>query len=111
MKRPLLFALLALCVNAALLDAAEQKKEEKEPPIINPGPPPSDSIVLFDGRELSKWKGQNGPEAKWKLVGDGAMEVNGTGSIMTKDQFGDCQLHVEWATPAVVKGEGQGRGN
>ena len=48
--------------------------------------------------------------AKWK-VGDGYAEVNGTGSIMTKEEFGDVQLHVEWATPKEVKGEGQGRGN
>jgi hypothetical protein len=37
--------------------------------------------------------------------------VNGTGGIMTKEEFGDCQLHIEWATPSEVKGEGQGRGN
>jgi hypothetical protein len=95
---------------ASHLVAADQPKE-KEPQVINPGPPPSDAIVLFDGKDLSKWKAQSGGEPKWKLLGDGAMEVTGTGSIMTKEEFGDCQLHVEWASPAAVSGEGQGRGN
>jgi len=83
--------------------------EPPQPKVIDPGPPPSDAIVLFDGKDLSQWKGDNGP-AKW-IVKDGYAEVNGTGSIMTKEQFGDVQLHVEWAAPAKVEGEGQGRGN
>jgi hypothetical protein len=74
------------------------------------GRPPSDAVVLFDGTDLSKWTGKDG-EAKWK-VENGYMEVvPGTGGIETKDAFGDCQLHVEWAEPTVIKGEGQGRGN
>ena len=95
---------------AALICAAADDKQEKEPPVIDPGPPPSDAIVLFDGKDLSKWQSGKGGEAKWKLLGEGAMEVNGTGSIMTKDEFGDVQLHVEWATPKEVKGHGQERG-
>ena len=74
-----------------------------------PGRPPSDAIVLFDGRDLSRWKGRDG-EARW-LVQDGYMEVNGTGNIETKEHFGDCQLHLEWAAPAEIKGSSQGRGN
>jgi hypothetical protein len=81
-----------------------------EPKVIDPGPPPSDAIVLFDGRDLSQWKAENGGDAKW-LVRDGYMEVTHTGSIMTREQFGDVQLHVEWASPSKVEGEGQGRGN
>lgn len=81
-----------------------------EPKVIDPGPPPSDAIVLFDGKDLSKWQSAKGGEAKW-VVRDGAMTVNKTGSIQTKEHFGDVQLHVEWASPAEVKGEGQGRGN
>ncbi len=90
---------------------AAEKSGEREPQVINPGPPPSDAVVLFDGKDLAKWQSEKGTEAKWKLLGDGSMEVNGTGSIMTKEEFGDCQLHVEWATPGEVKGDGQGRGN
>jgi hypothetical protein len=95
-------------LTSLLLQAADP-----EPRVVAPGQqgtPPSDAVVLFDGKNLSKWQSVNGGEAKWKLV-DGAMEVNGTGSIRTKEEFGDVQLHVEWASPAEVKGEGQGRGN
>lgn len=89
---------------------------KKEPVVVTPGAkvgdPPSDAIILFDGKDLSGWKSQrDGSEAKWK-VQDGYMEVvPRTGGIQSKFEFGDCQLHIEWATPSVVKGEGQGRGN
>ncbi len=73
------------------------------------GRPPSDAVVLFDGRDLAAWAGRDG-EAKWK-VENGYMEVTRTGNIQTRDRFGDCQLHIEWAAPAEVKGDGQGRGN
>jgi len=82
-----------------------------EPRVLDPGPPPADAIVLFDGEDLSQWKSdKDGGPAKWQ-VKDGVATVNGTGGISTKQGFGDCQLHLEWATPAEVKGEGQGRGN
>ena len=79
-----------------------------------PGRPPSDAIVLFDGKDFSKWttmvKGQP-TEPKWKLQ-DGYMEVvDGAGSINTRDKFGDMQLHVEWSEPLDVKGKSQERGN
>jgi hypothetical protein len=75
------------------------------------GKPPSDAIVLFDGTDLSGWESGNGSPAKW-LVKDGYMQVApGSGDIRTKKQFGDCQLHVEWAAPAEVKGDSQGRAN
>jgi hypothetical protein len=76
-----------------------------------PGRPPSDAIVLFDGQDTSKWVGRDGGPIEWKVEG-GAMEVAPrTGSIVTKDEFGDCHLHIEWATPVEVKGSSQGRGN
>ncbi|MCX6882581.1 MAG: DUF1080 domain-containing protein, partial [Verrucomicrobia bacterium] len=59
----------------------------------------------------SQWRNDKNEAAQWKVLGDGAMEVNATGSIVTREEFGDCQLHVEWATPAEVKGDSQGRGN
>ncbi|MGZ8900843.1 MAG: 3-keto-disaccharide hydrolase [Limisphaerales bacterium] len=88
---------------------------EPEPPIVTPGTqnhlPPSDAIVLFDGKDFSKWQSMNGGgEPKWEIV-DGAMQVTKTGSIRTKEEFGDVQLHVEWASPAKVEGSDQGRGN
>jgi len=107
------FAVVSLFLTAADLVVAADQAKEVEPPIIQPGTaggPPSDAIVLFDGKNLSAWRGEKEGEPKW-VVADGAMQVNGTGSIMTREEFGDCQLHVEWATPSEVKGDGQGRGN
>lgn len=79
-----------------------------------PGKPPSDAIILFDGSNLDAWvstKQGNGP-ATWKLIEGGAMEVvGGSGGIKTKESFGDCQLHIEWASPKNVQGSAQGRGN
>ncbi len=86
---------------------------ETDPAIVTPGAAaqaPSDAVVLFDGRDKSKWQGMEGGEAKWQ-ISNGVMQVNGTGSIRTRDDYADVQLHIEWATPAEVKGEGQGRGN
>jgi hypothetical protein len=89
-----------------------------QPPVVvpggSPGSPPADAIVLFDGKDLSKWahnrKGQIVP-AEWP-VRDGYFETGaGRGSIVTREAFGDVQLHVEFATPAEVSGFSQGRGN
>jgi len=110
-KTKFMLSLAAAFIGVVPLLHTADTKNEKEPVAIDPGPPPSDAIVLFDGKDLSSWKAQNGGDPKWKLLGDGAMEVNGTGSIMTKEEYGDCQLHVEWATPSEVKGDSQGRGN
>jgi hypothetical protein len=76
-----------------------------------PGEPPSDAIILFAGIDLSQWGSVKGGAATWK-VENGYMEViPGTGDIRTRAWFGDCQLHLEWTVPAVIKGEGQERGN
>lgn len=80
-----------------------------------PGKPPSDAIVLFDGKNLSKWQANNGQPSGWMLE-NGAMVVppKGTpngGEIGTKESFGDMQLHIEWSAPTEIKGSGQGRGN
>lgn len=80
-----------------------------------PGQPPSDAIVLFGGKEsdLEKWcedKIEKGP-AKW-AVKDGVLHVvPGGGYIRTREEFDECQLHVEWSVPADIQGKGQGRGN
>jgi 3-keto-disaccharide hydrolase len=134
--KDILFAVVVLSVFPGLLAAmsagpvdqtAAQKVDLQKwavhdetrplPPVVDPGPAgppapaPSDAVVLFDGRDLSGWQDVKGEPAKWKVEG-GYMEVVAkTGSIRTKQGFGDCQLHVEWASPAVVIGESQGRGN
>ena len=80
-------------------------------PYAGPTPAPSDAIVLFDGTDLSKWESTNKRPTKW-IVEDGAMSPTPkSGMIKTKQEFGSCQLHVEFATPKEVSGEGQGRGN
>ncbi|MBN2410169.1 DUF1080 domain-containing protein [candidate division KSB1 bacterium] len=76
-----------------------------------PGQPPSDAIVLFDGRDLFQWRSMDGSPAKW-IVNNGCMEcVKGSGYIRTARNFGNCQLHIEFATPTPPQGTGQGRGN
>lgn len=76
-----------------------------------PGQPPSDATVLFDGHDISAWCAMNGSPTKW-VIHDGAFEcVPGSGYVRTKQAFGDCQLHVEWAAPVPTKGDSQGRGN
>ena len=66
---------------------------------------PADAIVLFDGKDLSQWNGGQ----DWEIR-DG-YAIGRKHGISTKEAFGDCQLHIEWATPAKVEGSGQGRGN
>ena len=94
------------------------------PPIVTPGATPgaapSDAIVLFDGRDLSRWAHHSAGagtdsnralDPKW-LVRDGYFETGAnTGSLYTRDSFGDVQLHVEWAPPSVIADHSQGRGN
>jgi Domain of Unknown Function (DUF1080) len=76
----------------------------------NPLPPPSDAIVLVGtGNDLSAWQMTDGSPATWSMK-NGILET-GKGLIRTKREFTDFQLHVEFATPAQVKGDSQGRGN
>jgi len=105
-----LLTALAMLLGAPPAPAAEWKSgiAWERPPVIDPGPPggpPSDAVVLFDGKDLSQWEGGD----QW-IVQDGCATANG-GGIQTKQEFGDCQLHVEWAAPEKVEGKGQGRGN
>jgi hypothetical protein len=90
------------------------------PPVITPGTEstqeqsgkaPSDAIVLFDGTNLSGWTSERGGPTRW-IVRDGFMEaVRRAGNIKTKQYFGSCQLHIEFATPTRITGKSQGRGN
>jgi hypothetical protein len=97
-------------------------KTRPAPPVVTPGAkpgdPPSDAIVLFDGKNLDAWyqngrgaeKGKQVP-AKWK-VENGYMEVvGGTGTLVSKEKFGDAQFHIEWASPASGKWASQWKGN
>ena len=102
-------ALLGSLIVLPFLGFALAGRTEEKPRVVNPGPPPGDAIVLFDGTDLSQWQRKGGGDVRWE-VGGGMATVRG-GDIITKQPFGDCQLHIEWATPAEVKGDGQGRGN
>jgi hypothetical protein len=86
-----------------------------QPPVIGtadaPGAPPSDARVLFAGGDQSLWRNSRGEAAGWK-VEQGAIVVNpGAGDVFSRDEFGDVQLHIEWAAPPAVAGDGQDRGN
>jgi hypothetical protein len=91
----------------------KKKKEDPQPTVIDPGGPgkaPSDAIVLFDGKDLSKFRGERKPEPGWK-IDNGVMESTPPGGVFSKEEFADLQVHVEFATPSNVKGDGQSRGN
>jgi hypothetical protein len=90
-------------------------------PANEPGGPPSDAIVLFDGHDLSHWQasassitkkgGSGSNEPEWKLDNGYFEVVPKTGDLITKEKFGDVQLHVEWSEPADITGTSQARGN
>lgn len=113
------FVVVAAVVAIAAQDVSQwgvHDESRPRPPVIDPGKtddsPPSDAVVLFDGSDLSAWKStKDGEDAKWK-VQDGYVEVAPkAGDIITRENFGSCQLHIEWCSPAEVKGNDQGRGN
>jgi hypothetical protein len=125
-------AMIALAIHAAdekVATAGAWKPHDMarpKPPVRDPGPPsdkefakpPADAIVLFDGTDLSKWERKPGPkdkdkspDPKWKIENGYVEIVPHSGGISTKEKFGDCKIHIEWATPPEVKGNGQGRGN
>lgn len=85
-----------------------------QPPIVTPGVgdgPPSDATVLFDGTDLAAWEREGGGEPEWQVEGEHVEVVPNSGGIVTKASFGTIQLHLEFASPSEVVGEGQGRGN
>ena len=114
-KRIALGCLLPLAM-ISLYAGGEAPPRVVEPPVVDPGKPgaaPSDAIVLFDGKDLSKFRGKKSDQPKWTLE-NGVMETipaGDSGGMFSREEFGDCQLHVEWATSAVSEREGQGRGN
>jgi len=81
-------------------------------PGATPGRPPSDAILLFDGRDLAAWKSQkDGSPAAWKVENGYFEVVKGKGGIETRRGFGDVQLHIEWMAPSPAVGTSQDRGN
>jgi hypothetical protein len=116
------FPAVALAQGAA--PWPQHSRERPRPRVVEPGrgglpvPPPADAVVLFDGKDLARWKSDRGGPADWRLVDGAAMEVRAHlvgaltgGGIHTKEAFGDVQLHVEWASPKPAHGTDQDRGN
>ncbi|MDR1103215.1 MAG: DUF1080 domain-containing protein [Tannerella sp.] len=113
MKKKAVF-MYVLAVMSAVAFGQSKEKNLSEPQVVVPGTcgsAPSDAIVLFDGKDFSQWESVKGGEVKWKLADNAMTVVEQTGSIQTRQSFGDCQLHIEWRIPANVAGEGQNRGN
>ncbi len=121
MRTSLLFVFLLLITGTITAQTPDNRDPTvtevwtPKPKKVTPGPaygePPSDAIVLFDGKDLSKWSSAKEGEAKWE-VKDGALTiVKGAGDIKSKQTFGDIQLHIEWREPTNLSGEGQARGN
>lgn len=101
-----------LCLAAVAVNAAETKGDPKATEVWSPvpvkvtpgatvGAPPSDAIVLFDGKSIDAWKSANGGAAKWRVENGELVVAPGTGDIQTKNGFGDVQLHVEWRLPQL----------
>ena len=122
MSTPLAFALCIITAGAiaqgqprATLDSKVTEVWSNKPKKITTGATtgeaPSDAIILFDGKDLSKWTTMTGAAAKWE-VKDGVVTISKNGGdIKTAQTFGDIQLHIEWRTPAGETGTGQERGN
>jgi hypothetical protein len=127
MKTPVVPALAFLVALATVARAAPDPnwlghdRDRPQPTVVDPGTfssqeqpgtPPSDATVLFDGKDMSQWVAMDGSPTKWVINKDGVMAcVPGSGYARTLQSFGDCQLHVEWASPNPPHGDSQGRGN
>ncbi len=109
MKKAITLALV-LAVSVPVVAA---EKELAQPTVITApaNGVPSDAIVLLDGKSLSEWTHTDGNPVKWKLENGAMVVAKGNGGVITKKEFGDIQLHLEFSTPADVVGDGQGRGN
>jgi hypothetical protein len=118
-----LFLPLAVTVFAATVPVIKWKTGDRSRPLpamVTPGvastpehvgTAPSDAVPLFNGTDLSAWKQLNGKPMAWKVEAGYFEDSPGSGDIVTKEPFGDCQLHVEWATPKMPHGVDQEPGN
>jgi hypothetical protein len=114
-----MYGVLAPSVTRAQENMKPSDTESYTPvPVVSGGmavstPPPSDAVLLFDGKDLSKWVSvQDRSKAAQWTVADGLMTVNKKAkNIETKESFLNYQLHLEWRVPAGITGKGQGRGN
>jgi hypothetical protein len=119
-KHLLLITAMAIGIAANAQDslareAAKTEIWEPVPKIVTPGntnsEPPSDAIVIFNGKNVNQLQKENGGAVGWKIDEDALTVVKGSGNIATKQAFGNCQLHIEWRQPATIAGASQTRGN
>jgi hypothetical protein len=126
MKTPVVTSLGLIVAMAVVARAAPDPswlghdRDRPQPAVVDPGTfstqdqpgqPPSDATVLFGGKDISQWVAMDGSPTKW-IIRNGLFEcVPGSGYARTLQSFGDCQLHVEWASPNPPHGNSQGRGN
>ena len=124
MKKQLL---VLVCLLACTQFASAQKKINIDSlagllevwvnvPVVTPGQmntdAPSDATILYNGNGLGAFQKKDGSPAGWRIDADGAVtDIKGAGDLITKEAFGNCQLHIEFREPAEVKSSGQGRGN
>lgn len=115
MKHIAVLLILSFMMNNTHCQNAEETEDwSREPAVVTPGKgtqPPSDAIILYSSaNDINNWVKVEGGIPEWKAE-DALTVVPGSGDIQTKRSFGDVQLHVEWRTPEVIEGKGQGRGN
>ncbi len=107
-----------MTIDGILVHETDPAKKP-QPRVVAPGgdmtrgEAPSDAVILFNGaNDLSGWVStKDGGPTKWIVQNGYMIPTKDAGPIKTKQEFGSCQLHVEFATPAVIKNKGQGRGN
>jgi hypothetical protein len=104
-------AALALCAAISAQRADDGPQPVAVVPGALPGQPPSDAIVLFDGKDVSQWEYKDGKAAAWPIV-DGVLTCkSGTGNLYSKRKLGSAQVHVEFAVPSMPNAHGQARAN
>jgi len=126
LRKGLLLTLLLCLTISSTLFAQDWDRNAQDPvateiwnprvPKVTPGASwgaaPSDAIILLDGSNLDNWESTaDGQSVGWELKDGVLTVVPGQPTIQTKQAFGSVQLHVEWRSPSVLEGEGQGRGN
>jgi hypothetical protein len=114
----------SLMIGGMSMANAQEKTKPEQTEVYTPVPPvvatkevtiapPSDAVILFDGKDLSKWVMTNDrtKPAAWTVANNVFTVDKKTGNIETKQAFNNYQLHIEWQVPANIEGKGQGRGN
>ena len=115
-----MIARIAICLLAAVLIFAQQAKKRSmdvQPRVVTPGPegpitsPPSDAVVLFNGRDMTGWLKDDGGAAQCTVENEEMVCASGSGDVHTQEQFSDAQLHLEFKIPNMPEQEGQMKGN